>query len=184
MKQIFKILFFAQLAFIVSCGGNSSVSNDSKEYELEDKTDVVEKDKIEAPQTFIVKNIVNGDEICGLKVKNYEYTHEQQFSFVLEGEITLSGSLAISMVDDEIQFTPDAQIQELATLKFNNIEKPLFIWTSISNINSLLALLTDEQKTKIEEAEGLEIKLCLKNYYIGAGGNNIGAGAEFVRIIE
>jgi len=182
MKQIFKMLFVAQLAFLVSCGGNSAVKDEENKSETTKNTEEPEKDKTEEPASFFVKDIKNGDDICGLKIKNFKYVHEQEFSFETEGEVVLSGSLSVSMMDGGIEFTPDVKMQEKATMKFNNIEKPLFLWTTISNIDDLMALLSDEQKARITETESLPVKIRVKNYYIAAGGNNIWAGAEFVKI--
>lgn len=187
MKQIFKMLFVAQLAFLVSCGGNAAVKeeeNKSESSKTTENTEVSEKDKPEESVSFFVKDMKNGDEICGLKINNFKYVHEQEFSFETEGEVTLSGSLSVDMMDGGIEFTPDAEMQQRATMKFNNIEKPLFLWTTISNIDDLLVLLSDEQKAKITETESLPVKIRVKNYYVAAGGNNIWAGAEFVNMEE
>ena len=196
MKFLSQLLIVA-LVFILalSCQNNQSETSDdavetienseSKTDEVQDKSAETEMQDGPASETSIAPVKVNpaeiqaGDIILGHEVKSVNYQDEFVFEIVFIGEFCFDGHLSLGMSAD-IEFTPNEATRDKAQIVIDDIQKPLYMWTTFTNTKTFQDGLGEDILQKLNQGEMMELSICFKNYKVIAMETEIKAEAEFV----
>jgi hypothetical protein len=196
MKFTLQLFTFAILVtFVLSCQNNQSETSDDaseKTEQLEPKTDEIQDKSDEtvmqdgpvsetslAPVEINPAEIKVGDIVLGHEVKSVNYQDEFVFEIAFIGEFCFDGHLSFGMSDD-IEFTPNNATRDKAQIVIGDVQKPLYMWTTFTNIETFHDGLGEENVQKLNQGEMMELSICFKNYKVIAMEAEIKAEAEFV----
>lgn len=204
MKTKTNIILIAILGlFIFSCSNSTSEGKSNKETTQNqestndtlaiEETENDEENTIETKKAFheevLIKpdQIKNGDIINDLTVANAFYKPHDSFGFDLEGEFVLGGSLMI----DEMWSEPALQIDNEQNPHSNIIidlggdKKQVLNYCYFRNHKTLLDALSEENRTKIQNGQPIQIRIKVKNFSMGGKLDGYGdSSLEFIKIVD
>ncbi|MDA3909955.1 MAG: hypothetical protein PF448_01185 [Bacteroidales bacterium] len=194
MKSLLPLLIIGLLfGLISSCQNNQSnkteISENTEQNTSDTQNKTVETDTQEGPvsETSIAPVKINpakielGDIILGHEVKSVDYQEKFVFGFMLKGDFCFDGKLSLGMADG-IDFTPNEVTRDKAQIVIDEMQKPLYMWTTFTNTDAFHNALGEENVKKLEGGEMMDVSICFKNYQVIAMETEIKAEAEFVSV--
>lgn len=199
MKKMKKIFYFVGLAMFVitSCNTTGKKTNsenldstniENTEVENKNTKTLVENKgntQAETPKIVKIEDIKKGDQVCSFIVKKVEYQKGYMFNIETEGkQFEVTGNLQKNEFEETLDFYVDKESLPETKILVEGSEYNIFKVLNFRNPQALLSSLPEEQKTKLNNGETVDLTVTVNNLifgvYMDKGRLDIGS-VEFVK---
>ncbi len=188
-KAIELVLFIVLIFSVISCN-NAKENPDNKQTEKKDenqKEQILEEGNFDEEPILELGKLQNGDIYNDLIIADYQYDPSNSFGFTLKGEFTISGQLMIDEMWGELSISFDEESNPHKNLILDNdgFQKQLVSFCYFNNPDTLLNLLTENQKALLDSGESVFVKMKVKDFWVGGKIDGYAESyIEFVEIID
>ena len=193
MKKVLNLTMVALLGlFLFACTGNNTTTEDEKQDEttnenIPEEDNGNEDDVEEATNVLEIGKIKNGDDFMGLKVTNYELEEGHSFSFALEGEFVVTGTIVIDEMWGEfgIEIIEEYNPYKDLMIDIDGFKKQLITFCYFANQDEFAAALDSEDLYMLEQGNTITLTVKVKDFAVGGKFEGYGdSNLHFVEIVH